>query len=56
MSTGSGTDQIDVPNLWYYSQLELLNDQSQGKFNYLIKNCSIVPTTRVYHLLGLCLR
>ena len=41
MSTGSGTDEVYVPKLWYDSQLELLNDQSQGKFNYSIKNCSI---------------
>ncbi|XP_073963024.1 uncharacterized protein [Choristoneura fumiferana] len=29
--TGSGTDQVYVPKLWYYSQLEFLKDQGQGE-------------------------
>lgn len=40
--TGIGTDQVYVPKLWYYSQLEFLNDQREGKFNYLLENFSKV--------------
>lgn len=54
--TGSGTDQVYVPKLWYYSQLEFLKDQAQGKFNYLLKNFSIhYYIIRAYSLLCLCL-
>lgn len=42
--TGIGTDQVYVPKLWYYSQLEFLNDQREGKFNYLLENFSKVGT------------
>nr|CAI5846482.1 unnamed protein product [Callosobruchus analis] len=31
MRTGSANNQVYVPKLWYYSQLEFLNDQRQGK-------------------------
>nr|XP_049704725.1 uncharacterized protein LOC126056271 [Helicoverpa armigera] len=39
--TGSGTDQVYVPKLWYYSQLEFLKDQGQGeKSTDNIDSCS----------------
>lgn len=52
LRTGSGIDEIYVPKLWYYTELDFLDDQEESK--YLITYYKNVMQPSNFDLIKIC--